>query len=65
MVGKMKIRMWVGSEAELGELGAGFWWGATREAYLDELDIDKVWASTTLILSTSLSISPQSHKALL
>lgn len=55
----------MGSEAELGELGAGFRWGATREAYLDELDIDKVWASTTLILSTSLSISPQSHKALL
>ena len=42
-VGKMKIRMWVGSEAELGELGAGFRWGDTREAHLGELGIDKVW----------------------
>lgn len=33
-VGKMKIRIWVGSEAELGELRAEFRWGATREAHL-------------------------------
>lgn len=36
MVGKMKIRMWVGSEAELGELGAGFRWGAKQGSLLDE-----------------------------
>lgn len=35
MVGKMKIRMWVGSEAELGELGAGISVGATRKPLPD------------------------------
>ena len=30
-MGKIKGSMWVGSEAEVGELGAGFGWEATRK----------------------------------
>lgn len=50
-VGKIKGRMWVGSETEVGRLAAGYRWGWGQS-------VGRVQGGTSLLLTLSTSLSP-------